>query len=107
MAKDIVCGMLVDEAKTPFTAARRGTTYYFCSPYCAFRFELIGPASNLRTEIVMRRAATIQDLESERGSKLGMNERAVRATVVVAQAETAGLNTHDRDPWMTITYRHP
>ncbi len=31
MTKDIVCGMYVDEAKTPFTAARRGTTYYFCS----------------------------------------------------------------------------
>ncbi len=37
MTKDIVCGMYVDEAKTPFTAARRGTTYYFCSENCRFR----------------------------------------------------------------------
>ncbi len=38
MAKDIVCGMYVDEAKTPFRAERRGTTYYFCSDNCLQEF---------------------------------------------------------------------
>ncbi len=38
MAKDIVCGMYVDEAKTPFTAERRGTRYYFCSENCLNTF---------------------------------------------------------------------
>ena len=38
MAKDIVCGMYVDEAKTPFTAERRGTRYYFCSEDCRTTF---------------------------------------------------------------------
>lgn len=38
MAKDIVCGMYVDEKKTPFRAERRGTTYYFCSDNCLQEF---------------------------------------------------------------------
>src|SRR3990172_2991128 len=38
MAKDIVCGMYVDETKTPFKAERRGTTYYFCSQNCLNTF---------------------------------------------------------------------
>jgi len=38
MAKDIVCGMYVDETKTPFMAERRGTTYYFCSENCLNTF---------------------------------------------------------------------
>ena len=38
MAKDIICGMYVDETKTPFKATRRGTTYYFCSENCLKEF---------------------------------------------------------------------
>jgi Cu+-exporting ATPase len=38
MAKDIICGMYVDENKTPFTAERRGTRYYFCSEDCRMTF---------------------------------------------------------------------
>ena len=38
MAKDVVCGMYVDEATTPFTAERRGTRYYFCSEDCRVTF---------------------------------------------------------------------
>lgn len=34
MAKDIVCGMFVDEDKTPFKVVRRNITYYFCSENC-------------------------------------------------------------------------
>ncbi|MEM3832292.1 MAG: heavy metal translocating P-type ATPase [Thermoprotei archaeon] len=34
MAKDPVCGMYVDENKTPFKVERRGVTYYFCSQNC-------------------------------------------------------------------------
>ncbi|MCS4538751.1 MAG: heavy metal translocating P-type ATPase [Thaumarchaeota archaeon] len=38
MAKDIICGMYVDETKTPFKTTRRGTTYYFCSENCLKEF---------------------------------------------------------------------
>ena len=38
MAKDIVCGMYVDETKTPFKVERRGTAYYFCSQNCLDTF---------------------------------------------------------------------
>jgi Cu+-exporting ATPase len=38
MAKDIICGMYVDENKTPFKAERRGTKYYFCSESCLNTF---------------------------------------------------------------------
>jgi len=38
MAKDIICGMYVDEKKTPFEAERRGTQYYFCSENCLNTF---------------------------------------------------------------------
>ncbi len=31
MAKDIICGMYVDEDKTPFKVERKGTMYYFCN----------------------------------------------------------------------------
>jgi len=38
MAKDIVCGMYVDEEKAQYKATRRGTTYYFCSENCYKEF---------------------------------------------------------------------
>ncbi len=38
MMKDPVCGMSVDEKKTPLTARHEGTTYYFCSPGCRAAF---------------------------------------------------------------------
>ena len=38
MAKDIICGMYVDEAKAPYKAERRGTMYYFCSENCYNQF---------------------------------------------------------------------
>lgn len=38
MAKDIICGMYVDEATSPFRAERRGTVYYFCSENCLNTF---------------------------------------------------------------------
>ncbi|MDV3293125.1 MAG: heavy metal translocating P-type ATPase [Nitrososphaerales archaeon] len=38
MAKDIICGMYVDERKAPYKAERRGTTYYFCSENCYKQF---------------------------------------------------------------------
>ena len=46
MAKDIVCGMYVDEDKTPFKAERRGVTYYFCSEACLKTF--LAPEIELR-----------------------------------------------------------
>src|SRR3990172_8602756 len=47
MAKDIVCGMYVDETKTPFKTERRGTVYYFCSQNCLDTFLL--PEKEFRT----------------------------------------------------------
>jgi Cu+-exporting ATPase len=38
MAKDIICGMYVDERKTPFKASRHGVEYYFCSESCLKQF---------------------------------------------------------------------
>src|SRR3989338_7962057 len=38
MAKDIICGMYVDESKTPFKTAQDGTNYYFCSKNCLVEF---------------------------------------------------------------------
>ncbi|MGQ9596690.1 MAG: YHS domain-containing protein [Thermoproteota archaeon] len=47
MAKDVVCGMYVDESKTPFRASRRGRTYYFCSKICLDTF--LQPKRELKT----------------------------------------------------------
>lgn len=47
MAKDIVCGMYVDETKTPFKVTRRGRTYYFCSKTCQDTF--LQPERELRS----------------------------------------------------------
>lgn len=38
IAKDIVCGMYVDESKTPYKVERRGVTYCFCSEACLKTF---------------------------------------------------------------------
>ena len=38
MAKDIICGMYVDENKTKFKAIQDRTTYYFCSSNCLEAF---------------------------------------------------------------------
>lgn len=38
MAKDPVCGMNVDEKKTPVSIRYKGKTYYFCSPGCQETF---------------------------------------------------------------------
>lgn len=46
MAKDLVCGMYVDEDKTPFKLTLRGTTYYFCSSGCLESF--IAPLKEIR-----------------------------------------------------------
>ena len=37
MAKDIICGMEVDEKKA-IKITREGTNYYFCSPFCRDKF---------------------------------------------------------------------
>jgi P-type Cu+ transporter len=39
MAKDLVCGMEVDEATAKHTAQHQGQTYYFCAPGCKNAFE--------------------------------------------------------------------
>ena len=39
MAKDPVCGMMVDEKKAKFTTSYKGKTYYFCAPGCKSSFE--------------------------------------------------------------------
>ncbi|HZY31649.1 MAG TPA: YHS domain-containing protein [Candidatus Methylomirabilis sp.] len=39
MAKDPVCGMMVDEKRAAATAVYEGTTYYFCAQMCKRAFE--------------------------------------------------------------------
>lgn len=53
MAKDPICGMIVDKS-TALTSERAGRTYYFCSPACKRTFE--DPEQELKS---MRRRVTI------------------------------------------------
>jgi len=39
MARDLVCGMDVDEKTAKYTATYKGKTYYFCAPGCQKTFE--------------------------------------------------------------------
>ncbi len=39
MAKDPVCGMMVDEKKAKFKSDYMGKTYYFCAPTCKTTFD--------------------------------------------------------------------
>jgi YHS domain-containing protein len=39
MAKDLVCGMNVDEKTAQYTTKYMGKTYYFCAPGCKKTFE--------------------------------------------------------------------
>ena len=39
MAKDLVCGMMVDEKKAKFKSDYKGKTYYFCAPTCKTTFD--------------------------------------------------------------------
>ena len=39
MAKDLICGMDVDEKTAKYTTTYKGKTYYFCAPGCKKTFE--------------------------------------------------------------------
>ncbi len=39
MAKDPVCGMMVDEKKAKLKSDYNGKTYYFCAPTCKASFD--------------------------------------------------------------------
>ena len=39
MAKDLVCGMEVDEKKAAATSVYKGKTYYFCAGGCKKAFD--------------------------------------------------------------------
>ena len=39
MAKDMVCGMDMDEKKAPAKSEYKGKTYYFCAPGCKHTFD--------------------------------------------------------------------
>jgi Cu+-exporting ATPase len=39
MAKDVVCGMEIDEQRAAGKSEYGGHSYYFCSPECQQRFE--------------------------------------------------------------------
>jgi len=39
MAKDPVCGMMVDEKKARFKSEYMGRTYYFCNQSCKTTFD--------------------------------------------------------------------
>lgn len=39
MAKDPICGMVVDPEKAEFKTEKDGQTYYFCSESCKHKFD--------------------------------------------------------------------
>lgn len=39
MAKDVVCGMDVDEKNAPAKSEYNGKTYYFCAEGCKHKFD--------------------------------------------------------------------
>ena len=39
MAKDLVCGMDIDEKEAAATSTHKGKTYYFCAPGCKKTFD--------------------------------------------------------------------
>ena len=39
MAKDPICGMMVDEKKAKFKSDYNGKTFYFCAPTCKATFD--------------------------------------------------------------------
>ncbi len=39
MAKDPVCGMMVDESKANLSTTYKNKTYYFCSQECKRKFD--------------------------------------------------------------------
>lgn len=39
MARDVVCGMEVDEATAEWTSEYKGVMYYFCAPGCKSSFD--------------------------------------------------------------------
>jgi len=39
MAKDLICGMEVNESTAKFKTVHMGKTYYFCAPECKKTFE--------------------------------------------------------------------
>ena len=49
MAKDPVCGMMVDEKKAKFKSDYNGKTYYFCAPSCKATFDKI--SSKIRWQL--------------------------------------------------------
>ncbi len=40
IARDVVCGMDVDEATAQWKSEYKGTTYYFCAPGCKDAFDI-------------------------------------------------------------------
>ncbi len=49
LAKDVVCGMMVDPDTASHKSEHQKKTYYFCSPACKSSFEK-DPAKYLRPE---------------------------------------------------------
>ena len=39
MAKDPICGMMVEEKKAKFKSDYNGKTFYFCAPSCKATFD--------------------------------------------------------------------
>ena len=39
MAKDLICGMMVDEKTAKWTSDYNGKKYYFCAPGCKKAFD--------------------------------------------------------------------
>jgi YHS domain-containing protein len=51
MAKDPICGMLVDES-SPLRTERDGQTFYFCSDHCRQKFLSASASASSATRLV-------------------------------------------------------
>ncbi|MCS6787782.1 MAG: heavy metal translocating P-type ATPase, partial [Aigarchaeota archaeon] len=66
MARDVVCGMYVDEQESEFTVERGGVLYHFCSRSCMLQF--------LEPEIELRRLRYLVGFSLSVGSLIGLLE---------------------------------
>ncbi|MEN3048404.1 MAG: heavy metal translocating P-type ATPase [Candidatus Caldarchaeales archaeon] len=66
MARDVVCGMYVDERESEFSVERGGVLYHFCSRSCMLQF--------LEPEIELRRLRALVAFSLSSGAIIGLLE---------------------------------
>ena len=96
MAKDLVCGMDVDERQPAAKSEYRGKTYYFCSEYCRRAFDQ-DPEKYLAdpgTAGMPGKGAGMKSLEGTGGQAGKAGNRAQRLDLPVRGMHCAGCASH-------------